>query len=112
VKLRPSCSALRGPRQGIGDGIVLAGDVLHVCCELGNVGQVALLPGRPRIGDIGHGECKRLVVGKGRKPPALEVVSEVPSGEIKRQQLFVKSAVLLLGNSKLFAEESQGLPDA
>ena len=69
--------------------------------------EMVRLSGRPRFGDLGHGEGQRFVVREVCEGAALQ---EEP--EVECQELAVEGAVLGLRLPELTAEEGEGLPGA
>jgi hypothetical protein len=98
---RPPSAAGRGhqPRQ-----------VLDVTGELGDEGQLPLLPGGPRLRHPVYSKRQRLVVAEDAKLPFLQHAAEVSDRQVRRQQFPIKSRIFLLGSLQLLAEEGQGGP--
>jgi hypothetical protein len=100
----------RRPGHGVGDHVVLAGDVHDVTCVLPYVGQVAALPRRPGVRGPCQGECDGLVVCEYRELTSIKHVPEVPDPGCAGQKLPVESRVALLCWVELLLEETKWLP--
>ncbi len=95
LKIEPVLDSIDdGTRQGVGHGVVLAGDVLQVGGVLRDEAEVALLPLGPGVGDTPESKSERLLVSEHGEVPALEVVAEVLDGKIHSQELPIKGTVL------------------
>ena len=93
------------PRQCIGDSVTYPGRVANVGGKLRHVGEVALLPGRPRRRHAVQSRHKRFMVGEDVEGSALQEKPEVTEGHEDGEQLPVEGGVAGLREGELLRVE-------
>ena len=78
--------------------------------EFSNIGQLALLPGRQGVGNLGQSERDWFMISPDGEFAAFQVMAEVSDGRINTVELPVEGAVGQLGLLQLGREESQWPP--
>ena len=95
--------------KGIGDGILSSKDVDNITGELGDVGDVALLPGGPRRRGAEQGVHQGFVVSEESELPTFQEKSEMTNGGVSCQKLSVKGGVFGLSGGKFLGEATERL---
>ena len=78
--------------------------------KFSNIGQLALLPGRQGVGNLGQSERDWFMISPDGEFAAFQVMAEVPDGRLNTVELPVEGAVGQLGLLQLGREESQWPP--
>jgi hypothetical protein len=84
--------------------------VTEIGGEFGQVRHLALLPGRPRQRDPGHGRHQRFVVRQQAETAAFQEEPEMAYCRKRGQELTIESGVPGLSGRQFFRKESQRLP--